>query len=569
MVSAERPFYGLSASVASPFSMPWHPTKVLGHSSDTRFLEVGRCWFIDSSRKSGREKRNHIHFMKTLITLLALTLAATPQARALSDSFANATEIIGSNTNLGSANILNYTAEANEPAHRQSASPSARKSAWWRWTAPANGFCTVDTLVDTDDQFIRDTVVAVYTGATVNALTLVAANNDHDLSPSYGASNASSATFYATQGMTYHIAVDGFNAAAVNSNNSKVRLRLRHLLAVTENRIGAFGNYAEPGLFGTVTLSKTAGHSFTAKLTLGGKAYPFSGVFSINGYFIASFERKVPVGATPLPPFTLMLDGAQNGDFDIVSTISGATGSSFSTVKRFTVAQPNTMKGLYSASINQSGTLSLTTSTTGAVTGAAVLPDGTKATIGSSLCFAYDATSCHVPFTTALHSNTGYFMGYLKITEAGTTDILGEVFTNYLRPAKAGAVFYPAGLNLYPTIVGSTYVPPLTGARALGFLDGSVGAGKLSIAQQGAEITPAIMEDLTFATTNLFKFTTPLARKPVLTLNKANGLVTGSILDQAGKKRTLTGVLYRDGMTVKLAGHLTGTTSNPVFSVIP
>ena len=58
----------------------------------------------------------------------------------------------------------------------------------------------------------------------------------------------------------------------------------RHLLAVTENRIGAFGNTFEPGLFGTVNLSKTAGHAFTAKLTLGGKAYPFSGVFSIDGY---------------------------------------------------------------------------------------------------------------------------------------------------------------------------------------------------------------------------------------------------------------------------------------------
>ncbi|MEQ1751690.1 MAG: hypothetical protein ABL974_19875 [Prosthecobacter sp.] len=506
---------------------------------------------------------------KTLLSLLALVLVGVPQARALSDGFANATVITESNTDIGTVDLMSYTSEAGEPGHRKGGVAGALKSAWWRWTAPANGFCTADTIIENDDQFIRDTIVAVYTGATLNALALVAENGNHDLTPSYGADRAASATFYATQGTTYHIAVDGYNPSAVNANNSKVRLRLRHLLAVTENRIGAFGYGGEPGIYGTVTLSKTAGHAFTAKLMLAGKTYPFSGVFSLDGYFVTSFERKVPVGATPLPPLTLMLDGAQNGGFSIVSTISGNTGSSFSTVKRFTVAQPNTMKGLYSAVINQSGTLSLTASVTGAVTGVAVLPDGTKATIGSSLCFAYDAMSSHVPFATALHTNAGFFTGYLKITEAGAVDTLTDDFSAYFRPAKAGALFYPAGLNLYTGIIGSTYVPPLTGTRALGFLDGSVGAGKLSIAMQGTEITPAITENLTLGTTNLFKFTNALPRKPVLTLNKANGLVTGSILDQAGKPRTLTGVLYRDGATVKLRGQLTGSTFNPVFEVIP
>jgi hypothetical protein len=38
----------------------------------------------------------------------------------------------------------------------------------------------------------------------------------------------------------------------------------------------------------------------------------------------------------------------------------------------------------------------------------------------------------------------------------------------------------------------------------------------------------------------------------VVTLNKANGLVTGSILDQAGKLRAFTRVFYRDGATVRL-----------------
>lgn len=506
---------------------------------------------------------------KSLLTLLALGLAGTPQLQATSDSFAGATVIAGSGYDNGTANILNYTVEAGEPNHRGGANLAAQKSAWWRWTATANGFCTVDTMEMGDDQFIRDTVVAVYTGASVNALSLVIKNDDHGLHLNNAASRSSSATFYATQGTTYHIAIDGYQASSVNANNSKVTLNLRQMLATAENRIGAFENSAEPGMFGTVTLSKTAGHSFTAKLLLGGKTYPFAGVFGLDGYFTASFERKVPVGATPLPPYTLILDGAQNGLFGIISATHGQTGYSFRTVRRYTVAQPNTMKGIYSAAIGNSGTLSLTSSTTGAVTGAAVLPDGTKATIGTAMCDSFDSADSDLPFTTALHSNTGYFSAYLRIREAGAVDTLVSDLAAYYRPAKAGAVFYPAGLNLSPTIKGSTYVPPLAGARALGFLDGSMGAGKLSIAMQGTEITPAITENLTLGSTNLFKFTTPLVHKPALTLNKANGLVTGSIYDQAGKKRTMTGVLYRDGMTVKLKGQLTGTTFNPVFEVIP
>jgi len=506
---------------------------------------------------------------KLLLSLLALALVAAPQARAVSDSFANATVITESHGDAGIANLLNYTSENGEPGHKEGGSAGAQKSAWWKWTAPVNGFCTVDTLVTNDDQFIRDSVLAVYTGASVNALTLVAGNDDHSLAPSNAAARSASVTFYALKDTTYHIAVDGFNAAAVNMDNSKVRLRLRHLSATTESRIGAVGNSFEPGMHGLIQLSKTAGHAFTAKMTLAGKSYPFSGVFSIDGYFVTSFERKVPAGAAPLPPLTLMLDGAQNGGFALVSSNTGSSGYTFCTVKRYTVAQPNLMKGLYSASIAQSGTLSLTTSATGAVTGTAVLPDGTKATIGSSLCHGFDAMSCLIPVNTSLHTNTGFFSAYLEITEAGAVDTLGKSFAIYFRPAKPGAVFYPNGIRIYPDIIGSTYVPPLLGARALGFLDGSMGAGKLSIAMQNPEINPAITENLTLSSTNLFKFTTPLIHKPALTLNKANGLVTGSIYDQAGKKRTMTGVLYRDGMTVKLKGQLTGATFNPVFEVIP
>ena len=48
----------------------------------------------------------------------------------------------------------------------------------------------------------------MYTGASVNSLSLVADNDDFD------ASNTSAVTFAATSGTTYHVALDGFDGEA-------------------------------------------------------------------------------------------------------------------------------------------------------------------------------------------------------------------------------------------------------------------------------------------------------------------------------------------------------------------
>lgn len=504
---------------------------------------------------------------KTLLSLLALALAAAPLAHGNANTFALAT-LTESNKDNGTVSILNLTAEAGEPGHGVSGVAGALKTAWWRWTAPSNGFCTADTLGANVEARVNDTVMAVYTGASVNALTRVNSNDDHYLSPGNAGYFSSSTTFYATQGTTYFIAVDGYDADAVDANSHLVSLRLRHLPAVPENRIAAFGGGWEAGINGSLQLSKTAGHAFTAKVNLAGKVYPFSGVFGLDGYYYVSIERKVAPGKVPLPPLTLMIDGAQNGLVKIVSSVGGNMEVSFRTVQRFTAIQPSSMKGLYAATLGNSGTLSTNVSNLGVVTGTAVLGDGTKTTFGSSLCTG-TAPTCFAPLYVSLHASAGYYYSYLKFTEAGMTDSLGSGSSYYVRPAKPGAIFYPMGYSYEPVVVGSTYLPPVAGARALGFLDGTMGAGKLSIAMQNPEINPAIMENLTLSSTNLFKFTSPQQRKPVLTLNKANGLVTGSIYDQGGKKRTFTGIVYREGMTTKLKGHMTGTTMCPTFEVIP
>lgn len=518
-----------------------------------------------------------------LLAAALLGLVMNDRAFAGADNFANATDMTTNNW-PSVVSLTTFTSQAGEPGHRPNGTNGAQKSAWWKWTAPVDGFCTVDTIGQFDDQHIYDTVLAVYTGSAVNALTRVAVNDDHDSHLGYGSANSASVTFYATQGTTYHFAVDGRSPASVNAGNHKAQIRLRQLRSRAEQRVGVFGIPEEEFMHGMILLNKTAGHAYSGKLILTGKSYPFKGVFGLDGYSSFSIERKVPKGAAPQPPLTILLDGTQcfvggapYTEFAIIShLLDGAWWGRMETRQTYAKGTESGLKGRYSAAISafdnvwKSGVTSFTATGAGVVKGASVLPDGTKTTFGSFLC-ENDASSSWVPVYNGLYKNAGYFTSTMKITEAGATDQVtsASLFGRHHRPEAPGSVFMPNGVTFYTgvEIKGSTYTPPAAKTRALGFLDGMMGAGKLSIPMASGEID-AITENLTFDAANKFIFASK-TRKPVLSLNKSTGIATGYILDDAGKKRSLTGVLFMDGMTPKLHGHVSGTTRNVFFEVIP
>lgn len=87
------------------------------------------------------------------------------------------------------------TREADEPLH--AGQPGAR-SVWFAWTAPATRQVTFNTIGSA-----FDTLLAVYTGTHLNALTELASDDDH------GGFFTSEARFNAVAGTTYVIAVDG------------------------------------------------------------------------------------------------------------------------------------------------------------------------------------------------------------------------------------------------------------------------------------------------------------------------------------------------------------------------
>jgi subtilisin family serine protease len=119
----------------------------------------------------------------------------TPPAGPVNDDFAAATTFAPMGPSPLQGSNVHATKEPGEPDHAFSA---GGKSVWWRFVAPTDGALMLSTQ---GSGF--DTLLAVYTGASVSSLTRVADNDDYD-------STASRVTVRARAGTTYHVAVDGW-----------------------------------------------------------------------------------------------------------------------------------------------------------------------------------------------------------------------------------------------------------------------------------------------------------------------------------------------------------------------
>ena len=130
----------------------------------------------------------------------AVSIAAAPA----NDAFAAAQSL--GNPGAASGSLGASTAEASkepgEPVHGAPNVPSNNASIWYRWVAPATGTLTVSTA---GSGF--DTVLALYTGTSLNALAAVASNDD------YGGTLQSRITPTVTAGTTYWLAVDGYTTS--------------------------------------------------------------------------------------------------------------------------------------------------------------------------------------------------------------------------------------------------------------------------------------------------------------------------------------------------------------------
>jgi hypothetical protein len=205
---------------------------------------------------------------------------------------------------LGGTNV-GSNKEAGEPSH---AGNAGGRSVWWRWTAPGTGSAAITTTGS-----LFDTLLAVYTGNSVNALTQIAANNDAQST----AVRTSAVTFSTTAGTTYHIAVDG-----VAGDAGPITLNIAFASASTAPPIirrQPSSLFVSPGGNVTLTVDSTGGSSFQ---------------WLFNGNPIAS--------ATGTSLTLNAADAARAGNYQVQITNSG--GTTLSTAATLTVlntALPN------------------------------------------------------------------------------------------------------------------------------------------------------------------------------------------------------------------------------------
>ena len=114
----------------------------------------------------------------------------------VNDSFANRIQVTGISWTRAGTNV-GATLETGEPNH---AGVPQGASVWWRWTATRSGPVRITTQGSS-----FDTVLAIYTGASVGALTAVTYNDDT-------AGRESDVQFFASAGTDYAIAVSGYSA---------------------------------------------------------------------------------------------------------------------------------------------------------------------------------------------------------------------------------------------------------------------------------------------------------------------------------------------------------------------
>jgi uncharacterized repeat protein (TIGR03803 family) len=228
----------------------------------------------------------------------ALVLNWAPEVPPTNNHFANAMEIAGLSGNVYGRNS-SATKEPGEPDH---AGNTGGSSVWFRWTAPLSGQYSFDTIGSA-----FDTLLAVYTGAGVNALTLVTSDDNS------AGDFASAITFPAAGGMTYYVAIDGFdgevgelvlNWSPAITDATGLTFTTLHSFSDGADGSEPFGGVVVSGstLYGATLYGGSSGNGTVYKINADGTGYTnlhsFNYTAGANPYAVLVLQGNTLYGTT-------------------------------------------------------------------------------------------------------------------------------------------------------------------------------------------------------------------------------------------------------------------------------
>ncbi|HKP35789.1 MAG TPA: NF038122 family metalloprotease [Pyrinomonadaceae bacterium] len=184
--------------------------------------------------------------------------APTPPPVPPNDNFANAQAVAGCNGSMLGTNV-GATKEVGEQSNP--VSTGSTRSVWYSWTAPSTGSATIDT---NGSDF--DTILSVWTGSALGSLTLVPNGSNDDVVS--GTIVTSTVTINVTQGVTYRIAVDGFNNSGSGGDSGKIQLNWSGSCAVANTVQLSQSSYSVNESAGSLAITVTRNGNTSAAATV-------------------------------------------------------------------------------------------------------------------------------------------------------------------------------------------------------------------------------------------------------------------------------------------------------------
>jgi outer membrane protein assembly factor BamB len=222
------------------------------------------------------------------------------------DTFAKAQVVSGASF-LVAGNNLNATSETGEP---KPVSTSVGNSVWYKWVAPKSGHFLLSAFATQ-----IDTTAAVFTGSAVNALTLVAANDNATTTTFSGYYDTDALVgFNATAGQTYYFMVDDTTADGGDFTLSLVDGAWEYAT------LGAMMSSPAAATDGTIYVG--AGSS-SDSLAIEGRVHALNPDGTVKWTFNAGSTAPFDVASPAVGPDGTVYIGSSNAFFYALSSTNG------------------------------------------------------------------------------------------------------------------------------------------------------------------------------------------------------------------------------------------------------